>query len=306
MTLLSPDMFVKPVEGHDDLVAFTFGFGLAPEGKAVPDSIQIAPESITELEDGDLLIKGWAANFIGDDREGENFTDGAFQRGIKAFLDGQAALCYHHQTDKGIGRVTDLQEVEGKGLYMEARVDHQPESSPLRYIYNAIKKGTYRGLSIGGIFKRKVIDGARKIADVDFAEISVTPVPVHPGTGFGVVAGKALESMVEEPPAEEVAEVSDEQLVEINSAVERLRNVVEQIESKALPKSHDPQGSMVLSEFLATIGQARSFAGAAASISENQELVDLGNEVESTAVKWEAAAHKLAAKIGPLPPPVTL
>jgi hypothetical protein len=36
----------------------------------------------------------------------------------------------------------------------------------------------------------------QKIVDVDLAELSVTPVAVHPGTSFAVVAGKALQ---EEP-----------------------------------------------------------------------------------------------------------
>jgi HK97 family phage prohead protease len=287
MTVLTADMFVKPVEGHEDLVAFTYGFGLEAEGKAI----------VTELEDGDLLIEGYAADFTGDDRAGENFAPGAFERGIKAFLNGQAALCYHHKADQGIGRVLDLRE-EGKGLYMKARVDKQEPTSPLYYIYNAVKKGTYRGLSVGGFFKRKLIEGAQRIADVDFTEISVTPVPVHPGTGFNVVAGKALEDIVE-PPAETLP-------AELTTAVENLNAVLAKLEGKALPKSHDPQAAGILTEFLSTLGSARSFATGAREFSDHADLVDLANEVESECVKWEATAHKLAAKVGPLPQPVTL
>jgi len=225
MDFLPADLFVKPVDGHDDLVAFQYGFAL--EGKAAGDTF------VTELDDGDLLIEGWAADFTGDDREGENFTDGAFTRGIKSFLTGQASLCFHHQNDKGIGRVLDLKEVEGKGLYMKARVDKQEPTSPLYYIYNAIKKGTYRGLSVGGFFKRKYVEGKRRIADMDFTEISVTPVPVHPGTGFSVVAGKALEGMTEEPVA--VIEATPE----LEAAVEKYRNTVEQF--KALAEKPEPE-----------------------------------------------------------------
>lgn len=288
MTLLTPDMFVKPVDGHDDLVAFTYGFAL--EGKAATDTI------VTELEDGDLLIEGWAADFTGDDREGENFAPGAFTKGIKSFLDGQAALCFHHQPDKGIGRVLELRE-EGKGLYMKARVDKQEPTSPLHYIYSAVKKGSYRGLSVGGFFRRKIIEGAQRIADMDFTEISVTPVPVHPGTGFDVIAGKALEG-TEEPPVETPVEVTD--------AISQLTATLATLEAKALPKAHDPQAAGILSEFLSTLGHARSFATGAREFSDHSDLVDLANEVESECVKWEATAHKLAAKVGPLPQPLTL
>lgn len=152
-----------------------------------------------ELADGDLLIEGWAADFSGIDRQGENFADGAFERGIKSFLKDGGALCYHHKHDHAIGKVLDLREVRGKGLWMRARVDKQEPSSPLYWIYNAIRKGTLRGLSIGGFFKRKVTAGSRRIAAMDFTEVSVTPVPVHPRTGFAVVAGKALEDDL--PPA---------------------------------------------------------------------------------------------------------
>jgi HK97 family phage prohead protease len=183
---LAPFM-VKQVPGHDDLFAFQYDFHLS--GKALDAPI------VTEEENGDLIIEGWAAVFEGIDREGENFAPGAFKRGIKSFLERQASLCFHHKTDHGVGKVLELDEVEGKGLWMKARVDHQPETSPLRYIYNAVKKGTYNGLSVGGFFHRL----GSKIADMDFTEISITPVPIHPGTKFSVVAGKALDSAEEKP-----------------------------------------------------------------------------------------------------------
>lgn len=147
-----------------------------------------------ETESGDLIIEGWAAVFDGIDRQGENFAEGAFSRGIRAFLGSQASLNYHHRHHLGIGKVLELREIAGRGLWMRARVDFQPESSPLRWIYNGIKKGTYTALSVGGFFRRTLTASGWRIADMDFTEISVTPVPVHSGTSFAVVAGKALGS----------------------------------------------------------------------------------------------------------------
>lgn len=217
-------MFVKPVEGADDTFAFSYDFLI--EGKAVDNEPQ---STVTELENGDLIIEGYAAVFEGIDREGENFMGGAFQRGIKSFLDGQASLCYHHKHDHAIGSVLDLREEEGKGLWMRARVDNQPESSPLRWIYNGIKKGSMKGLSVGGFFKRKLTGLGWRIADMDFTEISVTPVPVHPGTNFAVVAGKALEDLKLPSKPNVEGEIRAEDEAAINELVGMLDSIFTRI-----------------------------------------------------------------------------
>lgn len=147
-----------------------------------------------ELADGDMLLEGWAADFSDIDRDGENFTDGAFTRGIKAFLDGSATLAFHHKHAMVLGKVLDLKEVEGKGLHMKARVDGAIKSHPeLGTIYAQIKRGTLKNLSIGGFFKRKLTSLGPRICDVDFTEISITGVPTHTKPAFAVVAGKAVE-----------------------------------------------------------------------------------------------------------------
>jgi HK97 family phage prohead protease len=208
MTLLPADMLVSPVKGHDELVQFQFDFVL--EGKALEDGT--LSQTITEQDNGDLIIEGYAAVFDGDDRQGENFTDGAFQRGIKAFLGGQSALCYHHKHDKLLGKVLNLQEEEGKGLKMTARVDGAIKNHPeLGTLYAQIKNGSLNALSVGGFFKRALVAGKQKITDMDFTEISVTPVPVHPGTSFAVIAGKALTSDIKLP---EVPDLGDTEIRE--------------------------------------------------------------------------------------------
>lgn len=298
MTLLPVDAFLRPVEGHDDLVAFTFGFQL--EGKALENG-ETAPV-VTELEDGDLLIEGWAANFEGIDRQGENFAEGAFQRGIKAFLDAGGPLCFHHKNDHGIGKVNRLEEVEGKGLWMEARVDKQEPSSPLYHIYNAIRKRTYKGLSVGGFFKRALTEAGKRIMDVDFTEISVTPVPVHPKTGFAVVAGKALENFDVAPIEPNVSETSPE-LETLNELVRNLEGFTQAVEAKALPKKHDPKDAAFLSDLIKFVGTARTIASVGRDDANDEGVIALADEIETVASKWEAAAHKLAAKVGPLPAP---
>src|SRR3954468_1107894 len=103
--MLPEGMYVRPVENAADLVAFTFPFEL--EGKALPDG-----SSVEQTDGGDLIIEGWAADFEGVDRQGENFIPGAFERGIKSFLSGTASLNYHHKHDHVLGKVLSLEEKE--------------------------------------------------------------------------------------------------------------------------------------------------------------------------------------------------
>lgn len=223
--ILPPESLVRPVAGEPDAFSFRFDFEL--EGKAVEDGT--APV-VTETDEGDLIIEGYAAVFEGLDREGENFIPGAFQRGIKSFLNSQAALCFHHKHDQVIGKVLDLREEEGKGLWMKARVDHQQETSPLRHIYDGVKKGSMSGLSVGGFFKRVMDKGRRMIGDMDFTEISITGVPVHAGTNFSVVAGKALTSDIEIPDTPDVeGEIREEDLRTVNYLIEELGMVFDRI-----------------------------------------------------------------------------
>lgn len=228
MTLLPVDHLIAAVPGSDDLVQFRYDFTL--EGKALEDG---SAPTVTEDASGDLIIEGYAAVFEGMDREGENFTEGAFQRGIKSFLGGQAALCFHHKHDQIIGKVLDLREEEGKGLWMRARVDKQEKQSPLRHIYDGIRKGSINGLSVGGFFKRAMVAGKRMIADMDFTEISATGVPVHSGTNFAVVAGKALASDIKVPEPLTVAEeteIREDDLRSINYLFEELDAFFRRIE----------------------------------------------------------------------------
>jgi HK97 family phage prohead protease len=146
----------------------------------------------TPLADGDLLLEGWAARWE-EDREQEAFDPAAFDHGIKAFVDGTAALCFQHRGTDVLGRVLSL-ERRPDGIWMRARVDGAIRHDPrLRTIYEQVKKGTIRGASVGGFFRRAQRAGRQLIDRVDLTEISLTAVPVGGHrTTLAVVAGKAL------------------------------------------------------------------------------------------------------------------
>lgn len=226
---LPADLFIKSVPGDDDLIRFQYDFTL--EGKAVADA---PAQTVTEEANGDLIIEGYAAVFDGMDRQGENFTDGAFERGIKSFLEGQSGLCYHHKHDKLLGKVLDLREEKGKGLWMRARVDAAVKKHPeLGVYYEQIKRGSLNALSVGGFFRRKLTEAGRKIVDMDFTEISVTPVPVHPGTNFAVVAGKALTSDLKVPEGVSVdlpeGEIRDDDAMWIQDSMDSISRILDRI-----------------------------------------------------------------------------
>jgi HK97 family phage prohead protease len=175
---------------------------------------------VTESADGSLLIEGWAAVFDNLDREGDVFDGGALTAGVKAFLNnGSSALCYQHDRSTVLGRVLDLQVKPGKGVWMRARVDRQVPGSPWHHLYNGIKAGSIRNLSVGGFFRRAMVNGVRKIVAVDMTEISATAVPMDTSARFDVVAGKAL---IDAPAAGADELLSDLALIRAQASLARL------------------------------------------------------------------------------------
>jgi HK97 family phage prohead protease len=224
------ELYLREVPEHDDLIAFHCDFVL--EGKALEDEV------LTVEENGDLIIEGYAAIFEGDDRQGENFAPGAFERGMKAFLEGRAPLCYHHNKSKVLGKVLDLEQ-DDRGLKIRARVDGEIATHPeLKTYYGQIKKGTIDGLSIGGFFKRGLVDGKRRIIDMDMTEISTTATPVHSKPSFSVLAGKALGSDVPEIEPLPEGDIRQADVDSLSWMIEELNSTI-----KRINESFDKRGS---------------------------------------------------------------
>lgn len=159
-----------------DSAAFTFDFAL--------DS-----QAVVELDGKALRIEGYAAGFDRD-REGEAFMPGVFDKGLEKYFKRNPVLCYHHHTDQALG-VVEQAKLDGKGLFVKARLDDPEPGTPLADVWNKVKSGTIKGFSVGGIFRRKMTPAGVRIHEADVAEISVTPVPMEPGSLFAL-AGKAF------------------------------------------------------------------------------------------------------------------
>ena len=220
---MNHDALLRPVDGHPDLMQFVADIGFSGDTKAVTqDDLDKYGD---QLKEGDLLIRGIGANFEMD-RENEAFAEGAFDRGLKRFLDGEATLAYHHKHDHVLGRVLHAERVDGKGVELVARVDHQPENSPLRHLYEQVEKGSLNALSCGGFFKRAEVGGKPRIVDVDLTEWSITGVPVGKGTNFAVVGKKALTQDINLPETPEIeGEIRQSDLDQVAWAIRELTDV---------------------------------------------------------------------------------
>ncbi len=147
----------------------------------------------TELQSGDIELTGYAAVWEGLDAQGENFLRGSFKAAIPEFINGGSApLVFHHDGSKVLGKVLSLEE-DDYGVKIRARVDRQEPTSPLRHLYDAIKRGSIKGLSAGGYFARAQTAAGRMIDRVlRITEISATATSQHPLTRFQAAEVKAL------------------------------------------------------------------------------------------------------------------
>lgn len=177
--------------------AAPFELGFTLDGKAVAE----------EASDGKLRIEGYAAT-LGMDRKDEAFLPGVFEKGLDKYFKDNPVLLYHHHYDQALGTVEDV-KLDQKGLFVKAALDQPAPGSWAEDVYNKVKSGTIKGFSIGGIFKRKMTPQGPRVHEADFAEISVTPLPLEAGSLFQL-AGKAFgDEGAEEKAIERLNELFD-------------------------------------------------------------------------------------------------
>jgi HK97 family phage prohead protease len=173
------------------------------EGKAMP------------VADG-LVVEGYAAGF-NVDRQDEAFQpDASFEQSLRRYLSSNPILCYHHHYDQALGVVEDAR-VDSKGLFIRARLDTPEPGTELADVFRKVQSGTIKGFSIGGRFKRQQTPAGPRIYTAEIVEISITPLPVEPGSLF-TVSGKAITT---EPMAAQI-EAFSEALDRLGEAVAKV------------------------------------------------------------------------------------
>jgi HK97 family phage prohead protease len=169
----------------------------------------LLPDRKAVADDGSIIIEGYASD-IGLDRQDEMFEDGAFTKAIEKFLSTNPVLLYHHDAGKALGRVLELEPHPGKGLWMKAVIDPPAQGSWAEDVFEKVKRGTIKGLSVGGRFFRPT---KGRISRADLMEISVTPLPVNPRTLFAVAqkafGDNAIEAVARKHLDEMVSQISE-------------------------------------------------------------------------------------------------
>lgn len=177
-----------------------------------------------EAADGGLIVEGYASNFDFD-RQDEAFEPGAFTKGMERFMATNPVLLYHHHPDQALGRVLEW-AVKSAGLWIKAHLDKPEPGTPLADVFRKVASGTIKGFSVGGIFKRRQdSEGRTRIHDADFAEISVTPLPINGTTTISAVYQKAFS---EEPPS-----VDTKALTDLADRLEKLVDTLLVLDKKA-------------------------------------------------------------------------
>jgi HK97 family phage prohead protease len=150
-----------------------------------------------------LVVEGYAGGY-GLDRGDEAFEPGAFEHSLERYMSTNPILCYHHKYDMALGVVEDAR-VDSRGLFIRARLDPPEPGTIFADIYRKVKSGTIKGFSVGGRFKRKQTPAGPRIYAAELVEISVTPLPMEPGSLF-TVTGKAVGN---ESTAEQLAKLGE-------------------------------------------------------------------------------------------------
>lgn len=185
--------------------------------------------------DGALWIEGWAADISLDDQD-EYFSYDALKAGAEAFVaSGNMPLLYHHKPDMQLGEITQFearQEGDRAGIWMKARID--PTNHPiLSDVYDKVKRGTMKGLSVAGRFFGEPTANGWKIARAHFRETSVTPFPVNPRT-LATVTGKAVEAFEDCGDCEERAK-AEQAVTGMRGVVLALETIWEGLQQKSAP-----------------------------------------------------------------------
>lgn len=167
--------------------------------------------AITEDEKG-LTIRGLAADFS-PDREDEAFEPRAFDDAIKSFMENPV-LAYFHSTDvvetvKGASRYVQLGAVKSlvksdRGLEFEAFIPRPAHGGFLANVYDQIKAGIMKGVSVGGRFFKHFTPQGWKIYRADLQEITIAPKPVNPRTLVEAVSVAKADLALDWHPLEEL------------------------------------------------------------------------------------------------------
>jgi len=152
---------------------------------------EVAVKSAEKEDDKFIGFFEGIASTPDKDLEGDRFSPEALKKNAES-LKGKPILLIHGKSselkDKPVGEIIEASYEDGVGLKIKAGIYKGFEK-----IWEYVKKGLLRALSIGGIIKKFLTNGSeRVIEDAEIREVSLTPRGVNPFARITLAFGKSL------------------------------------------------------------------------------------------------------------------
>lgn len=206
-----------------------------PDNATITADVVEGLKAVESADNGDLIVEGYFATYDLD-RQGERFLPQSFSQAAKAFLaSGSRPFLYQHKAELGqLGSVEMLEE-RAKGLWGRARIPRPAEGSPLMDVYQKIRDGYMKGVSIRTLMKvRRLASGIRECFPTDIVEFSATPAPVNAG-GVMALASKAFGDDEDAEPAPDDAQAArdylDEKFASASAAFDQAEAAIQALEN---------------------------------------------------------------------------
>ncbi|MFI4977727.1 MAG: HK97 family phage prohead protease [Solirubrobacterales bacterium] len=151
-------------------------------------SLTITPvPNISELHpafDGEgLLVSGYAATFDLD-KVNDKINPYALDATVARYMATNPVLMYAHKLGlPPVGRVIRAEIHRAKGLWIEAIMPRPRDGSFGAEVWEAVKNGVLRAMSVGGAFFRNSKGSHNEVHGMRLDEISICPIAVS-GSAF--------------------------------------------------------------------------------------------------------------------------
>ncbi|MEO4040344.1 phage major capsid protein [Hoeflea sp. CAU 1731] len=191
------------------------------ERKAIlPEVDRIECKAALEVSD-EGTITGTAWPFGSPDRVGDIITKGAFTS-----ITTRLPMLFAHDQGQSIG-VWDSVSESDDGLQVKGRLLIS-DVQRAREVRALIREGAATGLSIGFVTKKATArqGGGRTISLVELHEISVVPVPAHPGARITSAKSASAVNSIGNTMEDELEQVAAPDNAEIEKKFETLSNEV--------------------------------------------------------------------------------
>jgi HK97 family phage prohead protease len=242
-----------------------------------------------ETDDGDLIIEGYASTYLNEDREAEYVVPGAFDAALEKFISGDKGgpMLHAHKYSEPIGRWTEAR-LDSKGLFLRGRVTKpSTANSYLAEIFNLVKTGGIRGISMGGVFTKSLdASGKVRITKVDLHEASLAAVVVNDSCDFRVVAQKAFQDN------------EQEETMSKNDELNALRDQVKSLTALAAERQTLPAGFKIGRTSAAAKYEPTRAVGGAAGLTEVNEPTVRLSELQRHAIEqaWTIRRSEILAE----------